>query len=249
MVLPVKGQNVAQTILQFAHEYRVGQIVIGRPRPLPFWKRLIGHRSVAEELIHRAEGLSIVVVDAESEERRATDFIEPSTNATMSAVRPAGTLSRLLTPQRIVIWDDPVSRQDVRRALVDTIVSTVPDLDPEVVMRKLAEREQQGSTFLNEGIALPHARLEKLDSPQVALGLTRAGLLDVVTEQPISAAFLLLSPASGANVHLQVLAKAGRALQNRELRAALARVGTPAEAMEAIQDFESAFSGQPVAGK
>jgi two-component system sensor histidine kinase KdpD len=249
MVLPVKGQNVAQTILQFAHEYRVGQIVIGRPRPLPFWKRLIGHRSVAEELIHRAEGLSIVVVDAESEERRATDFIEPSTHATMSAVRPAGTLSRLLTPQRIVIWDDPVSRQDVRRALVDTIISTVPGLDPEVVMRKLAEREQQGSTFLNEGIALPHARLEKLDSPQVALGLTRAGLLDVVTEQPISAAFLLLSPASGANVHLQVLAKAGRALQNRELRAALSRVSTPAEAMEAIQDFESAFSGQPVAGK
>jgi mannitol/fructose-specific phosphotransferase system IIA component (Ntr-type) len=91
--------------------------------------------------------------------------------------------------------------------------------------------------------------LEKLDSPQVALGLTRAGLLDVVTEQPISAAFLLLSPASGANVHLQVLAKAGRALQNRELRAALARVSTPAEAMEAIQDFESAFSGQPVAAK
>ena len=136
----------------------------------------------------------------------------------MSAVRPAGTLCRLLTPQRIVIWDDPVSRQDVRRALVDTIVSTVPGLNADVVMQKLAEREQQGSTFLNEGIALPHARLDKLDSPQVALGLTRAGLLDVVTEQPISAVFLLLSPASGANVHLQVLAKAGRALQNRELR-------------------------------
>ena len=249
MVLPVKGQNVAATILQFAHEYRVGQIVIGRPRPVPLWKRLVGHRSVAEELIHRAEGLSIVVVDAESEERRSTDFVEPSTNATMSAVRPAGTLSRLLTPQRIVIWDDPVARQDVRRTLVDTIVSTVPGLSAEVVLQKLAEREKQGSTFLNEGIALPHARLEKLDSPQVALGLTRAGLLDVVTEQPISAAFLLLSPASGANVHLQVLAKAGRALQNRELRAALSRVATPTEAMEAIQDFESAFSGHPVAAK
>ena len=102
---------------------------------------------------------------------------------------------------------------------MDTIVSTVPGLNANVVMQKLAEREQQGSTFLNEGIALPHARLDKLDSPQVALGLTRAGLLDVVTEQPISAAFLLLSPANGASVHLQVLAKAGRALQNRELPA------------------------------
>jgi hypothetical protein len=42
---------------------------------------LIGHRSVAEELIHRAQGLSVVVVDAESEERRSTDFVEPSTSA------------------------------------------------------------------------------------------------------------------------------------------------------------------------
>ena len=58
--------------------------------------------------------------------------------------------------------------------------------------------------------------------------------------------FLLLSPATGANVHLQVLAKAGRALQNRELRSALARASTPAEAMEAIQDFEAASSGQTV---
>jgi hypothetical protein len=49
-------------------------------------------------------------------------------------------------------------------------------------------------------------------------------------------------------VHLQVLAKAGRALQNRDC-AALSRVATPAEAMEAIQDFESAFSGHAAAAR
>ncbi|MGD0138160.1 MAG: PTS sugar transporter subunit IIA [Tepidisphaeraceae bacterium] len=249
VVFTFKGQNVADTILRFAQEYRVGQVVIGRPRPVPWWKRVVGHRSVAEELIHRAQGVNIIVVDAESEERRTTDYVEPSSNASMSAVRPAGTLSRLLTPQRIVIWDDPVPRQDVRKKLVDAVVSTTQGLSAETVMKKLAEREQQGSTFLNEGIALPHARFDELMSPQVALGLTRAGLLDVVTEQPISAVFLLLSPSAGANVHLQLLAKAGRALQNRELRATLARVGSPEEAMEAIQDFESAFSGQSVVQK
>jgi two-component system sensor histidine kinase KdpD len=244
-----KGTNVADSILRFASEYGVGQVVIGRPHSLPWWKRLMGQRSVAEDLIHRANGVSIIVVDADSEERRSTDFVEPSANATMAAVRPAGTLSRLLTPQRIIIWDDPASRQEVRKRLVDSIVSTTQGLSEEMVMKKLAEREQLGSTFLNEGIALPHARLEGLETPQVALGLTRAGLLDVVTEQPVSAVFLLLSPSTGANVHLQLLAKAGRALQNRELRQTLSRVSSPEEAMEAIQDFESAFSGQPVAVK
>ena len=244
-----KGTNVADSILRFAGEYGVGQVVIGRPHSLPWWKRLMGQRSVAEDLIHRAKGVSIIVVDADSEERRSTDFVEPSANATMAAVRPAGTLSRLLTPQRIIIWDDPASRQEVRKRLVDSIVSSTPALSEDTVMKKLAEREQLGSTFLNEGIALPHARIDGLESPQVALGLTRAGLLDVVTEQPVSAVFLLLSPSTGANVHLQLLSKAGRALQNRELRHTLARVSSPEEAMEAIQDFESAFSGQPVAAK
>jgi hypothetical protein len=65
----------------------------------------------------------------------------------MSAVRPAGTLSRLLTPQRILIWDDPVARQDVRRRLVETIVSTVPGLTAELVMQKLAERESKARHF------------------------------------------------------------------------------------------------------
>ncbi len=51
-VFQFKGQNIADTILRFASEYGVGQIVIGRPHPIPWWKRLIGHHSVAEDLIH-----------------------------------------------------------------------------------------------------------------------------------------------------------------------------------------------------
>ena len=38
----------------------------GRPGPLPVWKRLLGKRSIIEELVQRARGISIVVVDAES---------------------------------------------------------------------------------------------------------------------------------------------------------------------------------------
>jgi len=93
-------------------------------------------------------------------------------------------------------------------------------------------------------VALPHARIEGLESPQCALGLTHAGVLDAPTDKPIEAVFLLLSPASGASVHLQLLAKVGRALQSRDFRKALAFANTPEEAAEAIQDFEAASSGK-----
>jgi len=247
-VFTFKGQDVADTILRFAREYRVGQVVIGRPRPIPWWKRLTGEKSVAEQLIRRSKGVTVVVVDAESDERVASDFVEPAPAPSTAAIRPAGTLGRLLSADRIVIWDDPASRQEIREKLVGAIAANTPQLDAALVIRKLTEREAQGSTFLNEGVALPHARLDDLSSPQIALGLTHAGVLDAPTEKPVEVVFLLLSPTSGANVHLQLLAKAGRALQSRDLRRALERARTPGEALEAIHDFESAASGQPAAG-
>ena len=243
-VFTFKGQDVADTILRFAKEYRCGQVVIGRPRPVPWWKRLTGHVSVAEQLIHRSHGVTVVVVDAESDERTASSTPAPTLSTADLASRPAGTLSRLLPPARILVWDDAVSRHDVRQAMVKAITASTPSLNQEMVLAKLAEREKQGSTFLNEGVALPHARIEGLESPQCALGLTHAGVLDAPTDKPIEAVFLLLSPASGASVHLQLLAKVGRALQSRDFRKALAFASTPEEAAEAIQDFEAASSGK-----
>ena len=64
-VFTFKGSDIVQTILNFAREYRVGHIVIGRPHMIPAWKRrVLGRRSVAEQLMERAEGVAIVVVDA-----------------------------------------------------------------------------------------------------------------------------------------------------------------------------------------
>jgi two-component system, OmpR family, sensor histidine kinase KdpD len=244
-VFTYKGQDVADTILRFAREYRVGQIVIGRSRPLPLWKRILGYKSVAEELIQRAQGISITVIDAEYEEQSGREFVEPTTRAAAPTDRPAGALSRLLTPDRILIWEDAVSKRDIREGLVKAITSTSPGLKPDIVLKKLIEREEQGSTFLNEGLALPHARIDTLETPQIALGLTHGGVLDVPTDRPIEAIFLLLSPATGANVHLQLLAKAGRAFQSRELRKTLSMARTGAEALEALQDFEAASSNKP----
>jgi two-component system sensor histidine kinase KdpD len=249
MVFTFKGQDVADTILRFAREYRVGQIVIGRPRRLRWWQRMIGQTSVAEELIQRSHGVTVVVVDVEAEDANAYEFVEPSAPAAKSKAgeaKTAGTLSKLLSPERILIWDDPVSRQDLRTQLAKAITSNTPGLNEQTIVAKLAEREALGSTFLNEGVALPHARIDGLDSPQVALGLTHAGVLDVPTERPIEAVFLLLSPTTGANVHLQLLAKVGRALQSRDLRKALAHAKTPVAALEAIEDFEAAASGRTV---
>lgn len=67
MVFNYKGEDIVDTILHFAREYRVGHIVIDRPSPLPFWKNWLGRKTIVEKLILKAKGLTIVVVDPRSD--------------------------------------------------------------------------------------------------------------------------------------------------------------------------------------
>ncbi len=67
IVFTYRGEDIVDTILHFAKEYRVGHIVIGRPGPLALSQRLLGRKTVVEKLILKAHGLTVVVVDAKAE--------------------------------------------------------------------------------------------------------------------------------------------------------------------------------------
>lgn len=245
-VFTFKGQDVADTILRFAREYRVGQIVIGKPHHITWWRRVfMAERSVAEQLIFRAQGVTITVIDAASEEQLASnlppapnsDFASDVGVSKVSGVSEGPpTLGQLLTEKHIQLWHDPASKEQVIKTLVETATRGHPEIKPDEVLRKLAERERQGSTFLNEGVALPHARLEGISRPLVALGLTPAGVFDAPTDKPIEAVFLMLSPSDGAANHLQLLAAAGRLFQNREFRRQLHASENEAEAAGIVAD-------------
>ncbi len=77
IVFTYKGEDVVDTILRFAREYGVGQVVIGRPRELPIWKKLMGKKTVAEKLAKKAKGISLVIVDADLPGGPAADINMP----------------------------------------------------------------------------------------------------------------------------------------------------------------------------
>lgn len=63
LVFTYKGEDVVETVLRFAKEYRVGHVVIGSPGKVSWWKRLAGTKDLVGNLIENARGLTIVVVD------------------------------------------------------------------------------------------------------------------------------------------------------------------------------------------
>ena len=242
-VFTFRGQDIADTILRFAREYRVGNVIIGQPHRTPWWRRLMGYKSIAEQLILRATGVTVIVVDATTEQSAGAEMPLDSMPATMtSKASQVGTIGSLLRLQRVLIWEDPVSRDDIFCQLATTFAGPGMPATEELVS-KLREREAGGSTFLNEGVALPHARIAGLTLPHIAIGLTHGGVMDSPSEKPVDVVFMLLTPTDGTT-HLQLLAKASRMLQNQDLRRRLAKVKSSEEAIQQIQEWE-----QPAASK
>ena len=218
LVFTFKGSDIAETILQFAREYRVGHIVIGTPARLPWRRRLLGKRSLAEELIARAGGITLIIHDTQSADGANSDaeaalaaeaVVEPA------AKRPA-TLKPYLGAERIAIWNAPVS---VAEVLGELCRRAAPELD---CLESVLEREKQGSTFMNEGVAFPHARLKGLERPRLAIGLTHGGVTGVDTAQPVGCVFLLLTPFEQPDEQIKLLSAAGKIALDRQIMARLA---------------------------
>lgn len=242
IVFTYKGEDIADTILRFAKEYRVGHIVIGSPGLLPVWKRLLGRKNIVERLIEKAGGITIVVLDTGRRERqvgvREPEIrSEPVPAKAAAEPVPDATLSSFLSRSRILLWDQPVPKEVVLRGLVDSVKNGEPG-DPNMLLAEILKREQQSSTFFNEGVAFPHVRVDGLAVPIIALGITKQGVSDSPTDQPVKLVFLLVSPKASPDVQVRLLGLVSRAAQSRHLVQELVSASNGDLALEAIRRWE-----------
>ena len=248
VVFTYKGESVVETILGFAREYRVGHIVVGKSSRRPFLKRLGRRKDVVERLIAAARGVTVIVVDPRTGEEAAPASApragapgrggpgEPEDGAGPPIVRDL--LSPWLSVGRIVLWKGPVAKEDALRTLAFTVRPDDGIGDPEELFRQIMAREEQGSTFFNEGVAFPHVRVDGLAAPMVVLGLPREGISDVTTETPVEIIFLILSPARTPDLQVKLLGVTSRAAQNRALLQTLRSAATPDDVLRAVLDWE-----------
>jgi two-component system sensor histidine kinase KdpD len=243
IVFTYKGEDVVRTLLQFTKEYRVGHIVIGSPTPRSLWERLRGKAGIVDRLIHEAKGVTVTVLDTSEGEKPQiqTSSEGGRTSATIARISETSgrpNLSQFLSPERIVVWNEPIRKETVLKRLAETVEQMVGIHDPAKLLNAILEREEKGSTFFNEGSAFPHARVNGLTNSIVSLGLTRQGVSDEPTEKPIELVFLILSPAENPDEQIKILALASYAAQSRHLLQSLRSVRTSEEVMKTIRDWE-----------
>jgi len=109
-------------------------------------------------------------------------------------------------PERFV---SPLRAREPRAAIRELVrvSARATGLDEAAVTAAVFEREQLVSTALGGGVAAPHARLEGLARPVVAVGLSPTGVeFDTPDGAPVRIVFLILTPRSEDGAQLEILA-------------------------------------------
>jgi len=135
-------------------------------------------------------------------------------------------LSDYLTPTRTLILPTG-DRDEAIDLLVNAICRDEPQLTREAVFNRIIEREQQLTSRLDPGIALPHAVFDEYQNTMLALGLSREGITwDPTTEDRVHLVLLLVG---GRKDHLQVLSDIALKLKQQGMVERLMGSGSPDE--------------------
>ncbi len=106
--------------------------------------------------------------------------------------------------------------------------------DETSAVKAVLHREEEDSTFLNEGLAIPHVCLKGLTGPGTALGVTRGRISGEDTEESTGYVFLSITPDEKPESQIEILTAASRAFQDCLFVQALNAAGTPDDVREAI---------------
>lgn len=113
------------------------------------------------------------------------------------------------------------SKDEILESLAQTFASAW-QLDQDLVLEQLEERERLGSTGFGRGVAIPHARIPGINRPIAAmLKLEKPIAFDAADGLPVDLVIGLLSPENCGAAHLHALAALSRLVRDERIHEAL----------------------------
>jgi mannitol/fructose-specific phosphotransferase system IIA component (Ntr-type) len=132
-------------------------------------------------------------------------------------------------------------RDEVIGELVQSLVDRkkMKGVDPKILVKAVVKRENEASTGIGKGVAVPHVKHDSIREPVAVVGCSQKGI-DFVSldKQPVYSVFLLLSPAANPDKHLQAMETIFKNLQKDDFRRFLRQAQTAEGIIDAIKDAD-----------
>ncbi len=149
----------------------------------------------------------------------------------------------LLAVEAIDVNASASSKDEIINKAIDLMVKSGKISDRAPYAKKVFEREEESTTGVGMGIAIPHGRDAAVSKAGLAAMVIPEGVdYDSLDGQPVHLLFLIAAP-EGGSVHLEVLAKLSRMLMDENLSKKLQAAKTPEEFLQILNDAEDALEG------
>ncbi|MBS6195220.1 MAG: fructose-specific PTS transporter subunit EIIC [Clostridiales bacterium] len=144
-------------------------------------------------------------------------------------------ITDLLDIRSISMDAAPKSKNETLDQAVALMVKSGKINDEERYRKQVYAREEESTTGIGEGIAIPHGKCDAVDKPGLAAMVIRDGVdFDSLDGEPVTLLFLIAAPNTKENVHLDVLSKLSMMLMDEEFTKDLREAQTPEEFLEII---------------
>jgi tellurite resistance protein TerC len=152
-------------------------------------------------------------------------------------VRPGRSVSLAdaLSPGRVVFNLEAQSMKEAIREIIERTPREELPADPEAVIKAVLQREEAMPTYVGNGLALPHGRLDIIDRPLLFFARSDTGVPLETTNERAELIFLLLTPRSMARLQPRILADIAGLFDSEYVSERLRMAKTPDEVIEAIR--------------
>ncbi len=144
-------------------------------------------------------------------------------------------ITELLDKRSISLLAAPKSKNEALDQAVELMVKSGRINDKEAYRRQVYAREEESTTGIGEGIAIPHGKCAAVDRPGLAAMVIKEGVdFDALDGEPVNLIFLIAAPDTEDNVHLDVLSKLSVLMMDEDFADSLRNAKSPDEFLAMI---------------
>jgi fructose-specific phosphotransferase system IIA component len=148
-------------------------------------------------------------------------------------------ITDILSDDAIKIAYEVASKEDLLQEMVAMLGSSKLVIDTKQALKDVIEREEVMSTGVGKGIALPHAKSKAVSDSIAALVILKKPLeFDSLDGEPVNIAFMILGPENNVGLHLRLLSKVSRLMNNDSFRLQLVECKNKDEVIRLFNSME-----------
>ena len=148
-------------------------------------------------------------------------------------------ITELLDKRSISLTAAPASKSEALDMAVDLMAASGKIRDKEAYRKEVYLREEESTTGVGGGIAIPHGKCDAVEKPGLAAMVIKDGVdFDSLDGEPVNLIFLIAAPNTKDNIHLDVLSKLSILLMDEQFSENLKKASTPEEFLQIIDEAD-----------